>query len=714
MALLNEYTDASLKNNKLDLLLFEELLTASKIMQQIQTQGSYLMEGFQLFMLDLFLMLYKKVVIIEEMPSINLSALLIQTLFELPQVRKVRNRTAGSKYETYIAYKFFMDGLFEKIRGSQNLKELQDLIESLKEMELLEKGDLPDQPFNKATEIAIDELQLTSDEASFIKAIHQILQESDDVHSDPMDTFRQLIRTSLEQAEHNETSFDECDLDNAITQSYKVLKEHCEEHEMPPEASAYLERILFELSDSLKQEDTNAFLEDQGPEASANDSTGAPVKGTFDTAFKEMIMDLEKRTETEASLRILREGTFKGTGQHWNTPASDASPIEAYQIEDGKPSDQDAPHSEEILRKGSVSKGQGFLDELPESFDNGEKTAPASIYELVSALTQPKTVQVQLQHSIERVLDELHLERIFNDTITKLDRFNQHIEILNIAKQQMQTRSFDDVMAFFKRLEDPLMIKFLNKVGRKRSSAEKAQYQKHRAKDIPTDRIVLSDDLNNLVDDELIPLALDIEAFENDFIDRFLHQNIQTLDQISKTAKHKGPIILCYDGSGSMEGDKIQETKAHIIAFIEIARIQKRKLIAIQFASANEPLYIQEINPKRVTVETISGLLDTFIRGGTDFEKPLQKAMEYIMTDRYKHADILFITDGVCDISESFKQMVLRTKAEKEFKLYTLIIHGNTYEDFRDIGQISDEVMEIKQRDLSDWNTKMSERIFSI
>jgi hypothetical protein len=48
------------------------------------------------------------------------------------------------------------------------------------------------------------------------------------------------------------------------------------------------------------------------------------------------------------------------------------------------------------------------------------------------------------------------------------------------------------------------------------------------------------------------------------------------------------------------------------------------------------------------------------------------------------------------------------------FKLYAIIIHGETYGDYGDLGEISDEILEIRDRDLSDWNEKISAQLFEM
>ena len=701
-------------HNQLDLLHFEEILSDSKILKNILNQGVHLLDDFDLFMVDLFLMLYK-INLIHTNNQRGTSGLLITSLSSKTTTRKVRTRTVGSKYETYIIYKFFMDNLFEKLRGSKALKELIELTfqhDQLSEQLETIENEKPEFNFEKTSVEEVD--HLTKEEVNLLNTIKDTFNKTRREPLDINSTLQYIIEESLQSTEDSKDNSDQegsTKLEDAIKKTKEELSGQFNPDQDDLDSENFLETLSKELDSENNTEDNNALLkedlEEENVEIDSDNTT--TINASFDSSFKEMILDVEKRSETKKSQQLLSEGQFKNQGSHWLDDLDMNAATDQNRIEDGGIDQSKNPLSQTTHDQKSAKGGIGFLDSTLEN-NQANQLLNHSITDLSSALKQQK----QIKHRINKLINALNLERMLSGSIEKLDQFNTHLETLNIQKNTLQDHSFDEALDFFKRIEDPVMIKFLNKVGRKKDQAAHTQYQKHRQREILSDRIILSDDLDNLVDEELMPLALDIEAFENDFIDRFLHQNIRSLDQISKTSKHKGPIILCYDGSGSMEGNKIKETKAHIIAFIEIARIQKRKLITIQFASANEPLYIQEIHPKRVTSETITNLLDTFIRGGTDFEKPLKMAMEYIQTDRYKHADILFITDGVCDISTSFKAQFNQVKSEKEFKLYALIIHGNTYEDFRDLGDITDEVLEIKQRDLSDWNEKISERIFSI
>lgn len=309
-------------------------------------------------------------------------------------------------------------------------------------------------------------------------------------------------------------------------------------------------------------------------------------------------------------------------------------------------------------------------------------------------------------------IDKLEIPKSLSEISEKIDSFNKSIETIGINKKSLNNLDFEEVISLYKRIEDRKFIDFINKVGRGRKAARIAQLEKSKGKSIAINRESKSDRIDYLIDDEYINLGIDIEEFEDDFYDRFLQMNLQTTSLIDKKEKIKGPIILCYDGSGSMDGAKIRETRAQILSILEIAKMQKRKLVLIQFAAASEPLYIKELNPNYISSQDILEILDTFICGGTDFVNPLEKAIEYILMDKNKKSDILFITDGLCDIPDNFLEKFNKLKKIREFKLYTIIIYSFTYKDYGAISKISDMILDIREKDINKWDKSIGKKLF--
>jgi len=135
--------------------------------------------------------------------------------------------------------------------------------------------------------------------------------------------------------------------------------------------------------------------------------------------------------------------------------------------------------------------------------------------------------------------------------------------------------------------------------------------------------------------------------------------------------------VVCLDGSSSMAGDKEIWSKAVTLTLLEIARRQRRLFRSICFASAETPLQILEMNTRArydVEVEKVMDLAEYFPGGGTDFEKPLDAALDCLKHSRYKKGDIIFITDGECQVSPEWAEQFRKEKEKLGFSLFSILI----------------------------------------
>lgn len=147
--------------------------------------------------------------------------------------------------------------------------------------------------------------------------------------------------------------------------------------------------------------------------------------------------------------------------------------------------------------------------------------------------------------------------------------------------------------------------------------------------------------LNKILNSEKIKLVeKDTELlFYKDYLNKSLLQY-----KTAGISKNKGPIILCLDISGSMTGKKEKWAKAVAIATILLALKHKRKCKIICFN--NDVKNTIEFNTNKLEIDKLQELINLNMKGGTNFEKPLTKATEFLKDKKYNKADILFISDG--------------------------------------------------------------------
>jgi uncharacterized protein with von Willebrand factor type A (vWA) domain len=183
------------------------------------------------------------------------------------------------------------------------------------------------------------------------------------------------------------------------------------------------------------------------------------------------------------------------------------------------------------------------------------------------------------------------------------------------------------------------------------------------------------DSIHRLLPHEL--MTLHHPVLRKDFYRRYLDQELLQYSLRGIEEKGKGPMVVCLDGSSSMAGDKEIWSKAVTLTLLEIARRQRRLFRSICFSSADMPLQVLEMNAReRYEVETdkVMDLAEYFPGGGTDFETPLNEALECLKKSRYKKGDIVFITDGECQVGPEWAEKFRHEKEKLGFSLFSILI----------------------------------------
>ena len=156
---------------------------------------------------------------------------------------------------------------------------------------------------------------------------------------------------------------------------------------------------------------------------------------------------------------------------------------------------------------------------------------------------------------------------------------------------------------------------------------------------------------------------------------------------------------MCLDGSSSMMGDKEIWAKALTLTLLEIARRQRRLFRSICFSSAGSPLHILDLNPREryeVELPKVMELAEYFPGGGTDFETPLNAALECIQQSRFKRGDIVFITDGECRVSADWAEQFRQDKEALGFSLFSILIDVGS-NSLGTLKEFSDKITTVSQ-----------------
>lgn len=154
---------------------------------------------------------------------------------------------------------------------------------------------------------------------------------------------------------------------------------------------------------------------------------------------------------------------------------------------------------------------------------------------------------------------------------------------------------------------------------------------------------------NNL--ERVLPVELSMP--EDLFFKRYVTRELQQFsspgkDKPKKIEEHrkdprltKGPIIVCVDTSGSMEGRPLRIAFSLLRQLLRMAKKQKRPCYLISFSIRAKAIDLAK--PRNW------GKLDHFLSdsfsGGTDGEQMLAEAIRVLQTGTYEMADVLIISD---------------------------------------------------------------------
>ena len=162
-------------------------------------------------------------------------------------------------------------------------------------------------------------------------------------------------------------------------------------------------------------------------------------------------------------------------------------------------------------------------------------------------------------------------------------------------------------------------------------------------------------DLKTLLSGELALLAS--PATTPLFLRKYNAKGLLQYAKRERIRKGYGDIIVCLDESASTKGEAAEWGKALALAVQDICAREGRKFALIHF-SGKEELRTDRFLPGQYTTDDLLSAAEHFFDGGTDFETPLREALRLINEEAFDNADILFITDGQCSISDELAEQL--------------------------------------------------------
>lgn len=182
----------------------------------------------------------------------------------------------------------------------------------------------------------------------------------------------------------------------------------------------------------------------------------------------------------------------------------------------------------------------------------------------------------------------------------------------------------------------------------------------------------LTSELAMLATPETIPL----------FLRKYQQKQIKQYRRREPIYKGMGDIICCLDESSSTEGEAAAWGKAVAMTLLEIAAESRRRFALIHFAGSSS-CQVDIFRPGEYTLEDKLTASETFLGGGTNFERPIREALRLMDTESFEKADMVFITDGECELSDACQQELQSAQATYHFTVTGILLdEGHAGMDF--------------------------------
>ncbi|MDD4901365.1 MAG: hypothetical protein PHS62_04695 [Patescibacteria group bacterium] len=273
-------------------------------------------------------------------------------------------------------------------------------------------------------------------------------------------------------------------------------------------------------------------------------------------------------------------------------------------------------------------------------------------------------------------------------THTAVEEVSKTIDSWGLEEGELVQMGIPEAMTLLEKMrQSDALKKFAQLLGRiKRIAARKAASD-DKAEGIRVAKPETGRDIKRALPRELIALAhpaLRVQALK-----RWTRGELALRGEEQKRKLGEGPVVVCEDSSGSMDGVKQQWAKAIVLSLAHYAKLRNRSFAWIMFDSAVKRSKIYQCG--RLSPKDLLEIAESRSGGGTDFEIPLREAVKVICTAGLKKADIAFITDGDCAVSDEFVREFGEVKKALEVNVFAVLCDvGHTAE--ATIAKFSDRI----------------------
>ncbi len=157
------------------------------------------------------------------------------------------------------------------------------------------------------------------------------------------------------------------------------------------------------------------------------------------------------------------------------------------------------------------------------------------------------------------------------------------------------------------------------------------------------------------------------------FLRKYQRGQIKQYQRREPVYKGMGDIICCLDESGSTKGDPAAWGKAVALTLLEIAADSGRDFALVHFSGVGS-FKVDVFQAGEYTMEDKLRAAETFLGGGTDFQTPMDQALLLMELGGFENADIVFITDGECELPDAYVEQLRTEQTVRRFTVTGVLL----------------------------------------
>lgn len=195
-------------------------------------------------------------------------------------------------------------------------------------------------------------------------------------------------------------------------------------------------------------------------------------------------------------------------------------------------------------------------------------------------------------------------------------------------------------------------------------------------------------ELSRLLPGEL--LGLRAASRKGDFLRRLIEGAL--LNYRIEDRSLPGPLVLLIDASDSMAGEKEIAAKALALALWRAAAERGQGTSTMVFGPPTAKLWRTDFCGARPGLHEMRALAETFIGGGTDFERPIRRAVEELSVKSDSAGQIVLISDGLCDVTARWASQIEALKTRRRIRILGIMVDLGRFSE-HSLTRISDLVI---------------------